>query len=151
MRALAVGLALVGLLAAPASAASPDLKALLDGMAPQAPAAQGRVEVDGWLETSPAGTELVVTLTPSGAARLVADPGITVTPLAGNAAPPPGEPVALVDPNLGYMTEPPVLRVPLPGHAGGPVEAQVEYAYCLVDTQCLFGEAVVRAEGSTGG
>lgn len=137
--------------AVPAAAASPDLKALLDGMAPKAPAVQGRVEVNGWLETSPAGTELVVTLTPSGAARLVADPGITVTPLAGAAALPPGEPVALVDPDLGYMTEPPVLRVPLPGHAGGPVEAQVEYAYCLIDTQCLFGEALVRAEEPTGG
>jgi hypothetical protein len=31
------------------------------------------------------------------------------------------------------------------------VEAEVDYAYCLVDTQCLFGEAVVRVEGSTGG
>jgi len=137
--------------AAPASAASPDLKALLDGLAPAAAAPEGKVTVAGWLETSPAGTELVVTLTPSGAARLVADPGITVTPLAGAAASPPGEPVELVDPDLGYMTEPPVLRVPLPGHAGGPVEAQVDYAYCLVDTQCLFGEALVRVEEPAGG
>lgn len=147
MRAALLALLLA---AAPAAAASPDLKALLDGMAPKAPAVPGRVEVNGWLETSPAGSELVVTLTPSGAARLVADPGITVTPLAGDAASPPGEPVALVDPDLGYMTEPPVLRVPLPDHAGGPVEAQVDYAYCLVDTQCLFGEARVRVEGAGG-
>ena len=27
----------------------------------------------------------------------------------------------------------------------GPVEADVEYAYCLVDYQCLFGEAKVSA------
>jgi hypothetical protein len=148
MRPLALAVAILGLLGGgPASAASPDLKELLDGLAPTAPAPEGKVAVTGWLETSPAGTELVVTLTPSGAARLVADPGITVTPLAGANAVPPGEPVELVDASLGYITEPRVLRVPLPRHDGGMVEAEVDYAYCLVDTQCLFGEAVVRVEG----
>jgi hypothetical protein len=152
MRALALGAALSGLLlGGPSLAGSTDLKALLDGLAPAAPVVQGKVAVTGWLETSPAGTELVVTLTPSGAARLVADPGITVTPLAGPDAVPPGGPVELVDPSLDYMTEPPVLRIPLPDHDGGAVEARVDYAYCLVDSQCLFGEAVVRVEGAVGG
>jgi hypothetical protein len=49
-----------------------------------------------------------------GAAMLVADPEITVTPLPG------GAPVSLVDPAKNYLTEPPTLRLLLPGHAGGP-------------------------------
>jgi hypothetical protein len=147
MRATALAIPILSLLGStPSLAASTDLKSLLDGLAPTTAVPAGKVAVTGWLETSPAGTELVVTLTPSGAAKLVADPGITVTPLAGGDAVAPGEPVELVDPDLGYMTEPPVLRVPLPRHDGGRVEAQVDYAYCLVDTQCLFGEAVVRVE-----
>jgi hypothetical protein len=147
MRALALPVAILGLLGGgPSVAASADLKSLLDGLAPTTAVPQGKVEVTGWLEASPAGAELVVTLTPSGAAKLVADPGITVTPLPGTSAAAPGGPVELVDPDLGYMTEPPVLRVPLPRHDGGPVDARVDYAYCLVTSQCLFGEAVVRAE-----
>ena len=150
MRRLLAAAGLASLLGGGAQAT--ELKDLLDQLAPAAPAAQGKVDVTGWLETSREGTELVVTLTPSGVARLVADPGITVTPLAAGDAEPPGGPVELVDPSLGYMTEPPVLRVPLPRHDGGAVEAQVDYAYCLVDTQCLFGEAVVRVDGPpTGG
>ena len=149
MRAVALGIGMAALLAGAAPAT--ELKTLLDQLAPPAPAGQGRVEVTGWLETSPEGTELVVTLTPSGVAKLVADPGIVVTPLAAGDAAPPGGPVELVDPSLGYMTEPPVLRVPLPRHDGGPVEAQVDYAYCLVDTQCLFGEARLRVEGGPAG
>lgn len=149
MRAGLAALALLPPLAGAVQAA--ELKDLLDQLAPKPAAAEGRVEVTGWLETSPEGTDLVVTLTPSGVARLVADPGIIVTPLPDDENGPPGGPVELVDPDLGYMTEPPVLRVPLPRHDGGAVEAQVDYAYCLVDTQCLFGEAVVRVEGAPAG
>ncbi|HMR32486.1 MAG TPA: hypothetical protein PKA13_15515 [Geminicoccaceae bacterium] len=144
MRPLLAGLALAVLLGTAARAA--ELKALLDQLAPPPATQQGRVDVTGWLETSPQGTDLVVTLTPRGVARLAADPGIVVTPLARPDGEAPGEPVELVDPNLGYLTEPPVLRVPLPRHDGGEVEAQVDYAYCLVSSQCLFGEAVVRVE-----
>ena len=150
MRAAWAAAALAALLGTAVQAA--ELQDLLDQLAPPPPAQQGKVDVTGWLETSPAGTELVVTLTPKGVARLAADPGIVVTPLARPGSPVPGEPVEVVDPNLGYLTEPPVVRVPLPHHDGGGVEAQVDYAYCLVDSQCLFGEARVKVEGAaTGG
>lgn len=128
------------------AAQATEIKELLDQLAPPPAAQQGGVDVTGWLETSPEGTELVVTLTPRGVARLAADPGIVVTPLARPDGAVPGEPVEMVDSDLGYLTEPPVLRAPLPHHRGGPVEARVDYAYCLVDTQCLFGEAIVRVE-----
>ncbi|MFO1069798.1 MAG: hypothetical protein U1E14_14865 [Geminicoccaceae bacterium] len=139
--ALAGALAVVALPAA----ASDNLQNLLDNLAPPA-VPQGSVDVTGWIETSPEGQELVVSLVPHGAAKLVGDPGITVTPLPTPAA---GEPVALVKPDEPYLKEPPQVRVPLAAMpAGAPVEAQVDYAYCLADYQCLFGEARVRVEGS---
>ncbi len=150
MRALLAAAGLASLLLGTAAHAV-ELKSLLDQLAPPAAARTGKVDVTGWLETSPEGIDLVVTLTPSGVAKLAADPGIVVTPLPRPDGAVPGAPVELVDPDLGYLTEPPTLRVPLPHHAGGPVEARVDYAYCLVTTQCLFGETVVRVEGPTGG
>ena len=53
---------------------------LLDRLGP-AKAPEGSVEVLGWVERSPAGAELVVTLVPKGEVKLVADPGVTVTPV----------------------------------------------------------------------
>ena len=38
-----------------------------------------------------------------------------------------------------------MLRLPFAGVDGKPVEAAVEYAYCVVERQCLFGEARVSA------
>jgi hypothetical protein len=123
--------------------AQADLATLLNGLAKDK-APEGRVEVQGWLERNGDATELVVTLIPSGAAKLVADPGITVTPQQSLAA----APMSLVDTTRDYLDQPPVLRLPLPGHAGEPVEAAVDYAYCLADYQCLFGEATVRVAGT---
>lgn len=139
-----------GLLAAiltfgPVQAEEP-LGELLDQLAPEAAPPQGRVDVRGWLEKSSTGSDLVVTLIPQGAARLISDPGLTVTPLPNGTALAPGAAVRLADPSRDYLTEPPVVRVPLPGHAGGPVEARVDYAYCLVHYVCLFGEANLRVE-----
>lgn len=138
------GLAVLLLTPVAAGAAEP-LGALLDKLAPvRAP--QGSVEVVGWIERTDARLELVVTLVPKGKVKLVADPGITVTPvrrpgIAWSA----DAPVSKVDPDRDYFPEPPILRVPFEGEDGKPVEATVEYAYCLVDVQCLFGEAKVRA------
>jgi hypothetical protein len=147
MRSLRILLLAVacGIPAGPALAQA-DLGTLLDGLA-RDEAPEGRVDVQGWLERNGEGAELVVTLVPQGAAKLVADPGITLTPLDGVAA----APVSLVDPSREYLTEPPVLRLPLPGHAGAPVAARVDYAYCLVGYQCLFGEATVRVDGTSAG
>jgi hypothetical protein len=138
-------LLLASTLAAGPAMAQAELQSLLDGLAPERPP-EGRVEVQGWLERDGERAELVVTLLPHGAAKLVADPGITVTPLNGA-----GPPLELVDPSRDYLAEPPLLRLPLPGHSGGPVVARVDYAYCLVDYQCLFGEATVRAGGPAEG
>ena len=126
--------------------AQADIKALLDGLGRDSEP-EGRVDVQGWVERDGDAAELVVTLVPQGAAKLVADPGITITPLDGTRA----APMSLIDPTRDYLTEPPVMRVPLPGHAGEPVAAQVDYAYCLVDYVCLFGEATVRVDGTAAG
>ena len=140
------------LLLAPIPAVAGDeLGALLEQIAPDRPAPTGQVEVQGWLERSSAGTELVVTLTPTGSAKLVADPGLTVTPLAKAGAAAPGEPLQLSDPSRDYLDQPPVVRLPLPRHTGGTVEAKVDYAYCLVHYICLFGEKDLRVEDATGG
>ena len=140
----AVPLACLILAAAPAGAAE-SLGSLLDQLAPAA-VPQGSVEVMSWVERNGAVPELVVTLVPKGEVKLVADPGVVVTPvprdgLQWKAA----EPVSSVDAERDYFAEPPTLRVPFAGEDGKPVEAEVEYAYCLVDYQCLFGTAKVSA------
>ena len=140
----AVPLACLILAAAPAGAAE-SLGSLLDQLAPAA-VPQGSVEVMSWVERNGAVPELVVTLVPKGEVKLVADPGVVVTPvprdgLQWKAA----EPVSSIDAERDYFDEPPTLRVPFAGEDGKPVEAEVEYAYCLVDYQCLFGTAKVSA------
>jgi hypothetical protein len=128
----------------PAAAAEP-LATLLDKLAPPV-APQGSVDVMGWVERNGGEAELVVTFVPKGAVKLVADPGVTVTPVPRDGiAWRVTAPVSRVDAGEDYFGEPPTLRVPFAGGDGKPVEAAVEYAYCLVDYQCLFGEARVSA------
>jgi hypothetical protein len=128
----------------PALAEEP-LASLLGKLTP-ASVPQGSVDVMSWIERDGQVPQLVITLIPKGQVKLVADPGVTVTPvprdgLAWNAS----EPVTTVDPGQDYFAEPPMIRVPFAGEDGKPVEADVEYAYCLVDYQCLFGTAKVSA------
>jgi hypothetical protein len=137
-------LALVLPMAASAAAAEP-LATLLDQIAP-AKAPEGSVDVVGWVEHDGARPELVVTLVPKGQVKLVADPGIVVTPVARDGVEWAAvQPVSRVDGSRSYFAEPPTIRLPFAGEDGKPVEASVEYAYCLVDYQCLFGEARVSA------
>jgi hypothetical protein len=137
-------LALVLPMAASAAAAEP-LATLLDQIAP-AKAPEGSVDVVGWVERDGARPELVVTLVPKGQVKLVADPGIVVTPVARDGVEWAAvQPVSRVDGSRSYFAEPPTIRLPFAGEDGKPVEAAVEYAYCLVDYQCLFGEARVSA------
>jgi hypothetical protein len=118
---------------------------LLDQIAP-AKAPEGSVDVVGWVERDGARPELVVTLVPKGQVKLVADPGIVVTPVARDGVEWAAvQPVSRVDGSRSYFAEPPTIRLPFAGEDGKPVEAAVEYAYCLVDYQCLFGEARVSA------
>ena len=144
--AAALSAALAGALPAASAGAAEPLADLLGQLAP-AKAPQGSVEVVGWVERNAGGSELVVTFVPRGQVKLVADPGVLVRPLPREgvtwAVP---ETASRADaPGEAYFAEPPTLRVPFAGGDGQPVEAAVEYAYCLVDYQCLFGEAKVSA------
>jgi hypothetical protein len=129
-----------------ARAAGDDLGKLLDGLAaPAGSRPAGEVAVTGWVEGAAGATDLVVRVEPRGAAKLVAEPGVTVTPLPREGVAWPGEPAVRDEAGGGYFAGPVELRLPFTAPGGGPVEAKVEYAYCLVAYQCLFGEAVVRA------
>lgn len=140
LHALAVLVAMSG-----PAAAGDSLGSLLNQIAPPK-IPQGSVDVLGWVEQSKQGSELVVSLVPKGQVKLVADPGVTVTPVARNGVTwKDGAPVSKVEPDRDYFAEPPTVRVPFAGGDGKPVEAEVEYAYCLVDYQCLFGTAKVMA------
>lgn len=147
MRALATAAALA-VMAAPA--VGEPLADLLGQLAPkQAPA--GSVEVVGWVERHAGGLELVVSLTPKGEAKLVADPGITLTPLPREGiAWAVAEPVQRAVAGQAYFAEPQTLRVPFAGD-GSTAEATVEYAYCLVAYQCLLGQATVSAPAPASG
>jgi hypothetical protein len=142
---------LIGAVGLGPASAQDKLGALLDQLGSSETAPSGKVEVRGWLERSSVGSDLVVTLVPRGKARLIADPGLTITPLPDPGSPAPGPAVQLVDPSRDYLTEPPIVRVPLPDHRGGPVDARVDYTYCLVDYICLFGESEIRVEGGAPG
>ena len=115
-----------------------------------APVQDGAI-VEGWVETGPGGAELVVRIEPQGAIKLIADPGITITPTAQ-----PGIawltelPYRRVDPAAQYFTPPATLRLPFTASADQPIELLVEYAYCVVDFQCFFAEETltVTADGS---
>ena len=131
-------------MAGTASAEQP-LADLLGQLGP-ATVPHGSVEVMSWVERSGAAPELVVTLVPRGQVKLVADPGVTVTPVRRDGVAWKAEaPVSSVDSARDYFEQPPTVRVPFAGEDGKPVEAEVEYAYCLVDYQCLFGTAKVSA------
>ena len=125
---------------APASAGTPSVDQLIQRFNGAAPTQDG-VSVEGRVEHASAGAELVVTLAPRGAIKLIADPGITITPIER-----PGLswqtqlPYRLVDPTTDYFTPPATVRLPFTASDAEPVELLVEYAYCVVDFQCFFGE-----------
>jgi hypothetical protein len=130
--------------AEPGAAASPDLGELIERFDPTAPRHEGSVQLDAWIETAPEPDELVVVLEPQAPFKLVADPGITITPTAR-----PGVewlvplPYRHLDPEISYFTPPATLRLPFRADGGQPLEILVEYAYCVVDYQCFFGEEVL--------
>jgi hypothetical protein len=126
---------------------APALDALIEQFGAGAPAARGRVSLDAWVEADRerGGREIVVVLRPHGATRLVADPGITVTPerqpgltFAGPL------PHRRVDPAREYFDPPAAVRLPFTGGADDqPIRILVEYAWCVVDFQCYLGEATL--------
>ena len=92
-------------------------------------------------------SEFVITILPEGETKLNADPGITITP-----AHQPGIdwqvplPHRHQDLSITYFDPPATIRMPFTGSIGQPVEVLVEYAYCLVDYQCFFGEETLRVD-----
>jgi hypothetical protein len=120
--------------------AAPALDQLIERFNAGAPEQDG-VQIEAWTETGPEGSEIVVVLAPRGETKLVADPGITVTPTA-RAGVEWGTPLPhrKIDPAIDYFTPPATLRVPFTSSDREPVELLVEYAWCVVDFQCFFGE-----------
>ncbi|MDX6748752.1 hypothetical protein SH611_02920 [Geminicoccaceae bacterium 1502E] len=137
--------ALVTAFGPPAMARDPG--GLLGSITPRLEQPAGGVEVSGRVAPGPGGGELIVVLRPHGAARLLGEPGIRVTPRSAPGvawtAPVPLE--AQLE-GGGYFDGPPELRLPFRGRPGSALEAQVEYSYCLVDYQCLFGETMLAVE-----
>jgi hypothetical protein len=145
-----IAAAIVGLAAGPAAtepegAPRPDLGQLIERFNGAAPEHANSVRLDAWIETAPEPDELVVVLEPQGAFKLVADPGITITPTAQ-----PGVewlvplPHRHLDTESAYFTPLASVRLPFRADAEQPLEVLVEYAYCVVDYQCFFGEEVLR-------
>jgi hypothetical protein len=119
----------------------PPLEMLLQQFDARAPEQRGDVRLDAWVETGDAGKELVIVVMPEGETKLVADPGITVTPAARLGV----EwqlplPHRMVDTERDYFDPPAMLRLPFTSADDRPLELLVEYAYCFVDFQCFFGE-----------
>jgi hypothetical protein len=143
--------AATAVVAAPARArAGENLDALLGGLGPAPPRAT--VKVLGWVERAGGGDELVISFVPEGGVKLVADPGITVTPEPRDGVTWSGNlPLNHAQPGLDYFPAPVTLRLPFTGADGRPVAAAVEYAYCIVAQQCLFDTARVSAGTEPGG
>jgi hypothetical protein len=120
----------------------PDLDRLIEEFNAGAPQTEGSVELNAWIEAGRESDALVVVVEPRGQFKLVADPGITVTPTKQ-----PGVewlvplPYRHVDPESPYFAPLATIRVPFRANGGQPpLEILVEYAYCVVDYQCFFGE-----------
>jgi hypothetical protein len=122
-----------------------DLERLLERLDGNAPPTDGSVHLDAWIEAGTERDQVVVVVEPRGKFKLVADPGITITPTAQ-----PGVewlvplPHRHVDPTIQYFPPPATLRLPFRADGEAALEILVEYAYCVVDFQCFFGEEVLR-------
>jgi hypothetical protein len=143
-RAVRAGAVLLGtMLAGPAQAADQavDVDRLLEQFNAGATHTNGSVRVDAWTEAGRESDALVVVVEPRGEFKLVADPGITVTPMERPGIKWLGPlPYRHVDSELQYFTPPASLRLPFRASDDQPLEILVEYAYCVVDYQCFFGE-----------
>ena len=104
----------------------------------------GSVHLDAWIETGRESDTLVVVVEARGEFKLVADPGITLTPTeqAGVEWLVP-LPYRHLDPDIQYFTPPASVRLPFRASHEQPLEVLVEYAYCVVEYQCFFGEEVL--------
>jgi hypothetical protein len=142
--ALAMGALGVASAGAEEAASEVELDRLIQQFNVATPSTDGSVHLDAWIETGAERDEVVVVLEPRGEFKLVADPGITVTPTEQ-----PGVewlvplPHRHVDPEIQYFPPPASVRLPFRASGKASLEILVEYAYCVVDYQCFFGEEVL--------
>jgi hypothetical protein len=152
MIAMMLGVVVAG--SAPALATSPDRTAptldhLLEQFRGSALQPAGEVRLEAWVESGADGPQVVVRIEPEGRTKLIADPGITITPseregLRWRIA----LPYRHVDPTIDYFSGPAALRLPFTADDQQPIELRVEYAYCVVDYQCYFGEETLSVATS---
>ena len=125
------------------------LDQLIERFNETAPEVEDGVQLDAWVEQAGGGRQLVVLVEPQGETKLIADPGITVTPT---------EQVGVewlvplphrhIDPAIEYFEPPAAIRLPFASNDEQPVEFLVEYAYCVIDYQCFFGEETLTVATS---
>ena len=129
----------------PASEA-PSLDELLKRFEAGEPERPGSVRLEARVEAGYAGREVVVTLVPEGDAKLVADPGVTVTPAARLGVdwqlP---MPYRMVDTERDYFDPPAVLRLPFTSADDRPLWGEMSVADMLCHLadalRCVLGEA----------
>lgn len=136
--------AALALLAATASArAAPPVDGLLDGLlGPREP--QGRVVVAAHVEPAAGHRVLVVELRPLGDAKLVADPGAVLRGTAVDGVTWLAPEAKALEPGRSYFDGAVRLALPFRAEGAEEVRARVDYAWCLVGFQCLFGGEDVR-------
>ena len=128
----------------------PSLNELIQKFQREVPQIEADVRIDAWVEKAGAEgqrNEVVITIFPKGETKLNADPGITVTPAEPDAV---AWGVSLPhrhqDFSITYFEPPATIRLPFEASTNQPVDILVEYAYCLVDYQCFFGEESLRVD-----
>ncbi len=139
-----IGLLVAGLASSPAY--SQALQNMLDQLAAPATTVEAPVVVNG--RFSDVGEQaLVVSFETKPEIRLVADPGMTVTPLFSEGVTwlADGE-VELRYEGEEYFEPLPTIRIPFAAEDADEVRARINYAFCVIDEQCLFGEAVVEVD-----
>ena len=132
MRVLLAALLLLPL-ATPVRAAG-DLDLLLDGLTGSDSATKrGEVEIEDSITGRGAHRELVVRLTPTGDARLIADPGASVEITGASGVRwPEGRRAATTPVETEYFPGGVTLRLPFEQIGPGAIDARVEYFWCFV-------------------
>ena len=129
---------------------APSLDQLIERFEVDRPEVPGSARLDAWVEENDGGRAVVIVVTPEGETKLIADPGITVTPVTAGVAWLLPLPHQMIDPSTDYFAPPATIRLPYAAAEGETVSLLVEYAYCVIDFQCFFGEEtlVVALDGS---
>ncbi len=142
-RALLLLSAALPVLPAAAARAVSDVEGLLgDLLAPREP--EGRVVVSARIEPAGDHLALVVDVRPLGDAKLVADPGSVLQAEEVDGITWLAREVKAVEPGRSYFDGAVTLTLPFRASGPGEVRARLDYAWCLVGFQCLFGRERVR-------